>query len=302
MLLFRGSRAFSPFRLDKLLSAGRTLCATLTALEAEHIYVVWLHEPQDNTAQLRQRLLALTRAIAVIDMATAACPDLLVAPRLGTISPWSSKATDIARNCGAPIARVERVTAWHCGGVSSAQRLSLLPLLHDRMTDTVLAQWQDLARLQSDTSARPLRHVPLTNMGRAALVDANRTLGLALAEDEIDYLVDRFTALARDPSDVELMMFAQANSEHCRHKIFNATWTIDGIAQEHSLFGMIRNTFAAHPNGVLSAYRDNAAVTRGYHAPRFYADGETGEYRERPEDIHVLMKVETHNHPTAIAP
>ena len=302
MFLLRGTRAFSPFRLDKLLAAGRALCPTLSALEAEHIYVAWLHESSDDNAPLRQRLLALTRAIAVIDAHADASPDLLVAPRLGTISPWSSKATDIARNCGAAIARIERVTAWRCSGVSSAQRQTLLPLLHDRMTDTVLAHWQDLARLQSDTAARPLRHVPLVSLGRAALVAANRDLGLALAEDEIDYLVDRFTALGRDPSDVELMMFAQANSEHCRHKIFNATWTIDGVAQELSLFGMIRNTFATHPNGVLSAYRDNAAVTRGYHAPRFYADGQTGEYRERPEDIHVLMKVETHNHPTAISP
>ena len=302
MLLLRGTRALSPFRLDKLLAAGHALCPALTALEAEHVYVVWLNGPGDDSAELRQRLLTLTRATAVIDIATAAAPDLLVAPRLGTISPWSSKATDIARNCGAPLARIERVTAWRCRGVSGTQHTTMLHLLHDRMTDTVLTEWSDLARLQSDTTPRALGHVPLARLGRAALVEANRTLGLALADDEIDYLVVRFTELARDPTDVELMMFAQANSEHCRHKIFNATWTIDGVAQEHSLFGMIRNTFATHPNEVLSAYRDNAAVTRGYHAPRFYVDGETGVYRERLEDIHVVMKVETHNHPTAISP
>ena len=302
MLLLRGTRALSPFRLDKLLTAGRALCPALSTLDAEHVYVVWLHGPDGDNAPLRQRLLALTQAVDVIDIAAEPAPDLLVAPRLGTISPWSSKATDIALNCGAAITRIERVTAWRCGGVVSAQRTTLLPLLHDRMTDSVFEQWRDLTRLQSDTPPRALAFVPLTRLGRAALVTANHALGLALADDEIDYLVERFTTLARDPSDVELMMFAQANSEHCRHKIFNASWTIDGVAQDHSLFAMIRNTFARHPNGVLSAYRDNAAVTSGYHAARFYADGATGEYREYREDIHVLMKVETHNHPTAIAP
>ena len=302
MLLLRGTRALSPFRLDKLLAAGRAQCAQLRGLEAEHVYVVWLESPSDDSAQLRQRLLALTGASAIIDIARDAAPDLLVAPRLGTISPWSSKATDIARNCGAPLLRIERVSAWRCAGVGAAARASLLPLLHDRMTEAVLEGWGDLARLHSDAMPRPLRHIPLVRDGRQALVEANRSLGLALADDEIDYLVTRFTELARDPSDVELMMFAQANSEHCRHKIFNATWTIDGVPQDHSLFGMIRNTFATHPNDVLSAYRDNAAVTRGYHAPRFYADPHSGEYRERAEDIHILMKVETHNHPTAISP
>ena len=302
MLLLRGSRALSPFRLDKLLAAGRAQCADLTALEAEHVYVAWLNSPADDTPALRERLLALTRAVAVIDAALDPQPELLVAPRLGTISPWSSKATDIARNCGAPLLRIERVTAWRCAGIAATGRTALLPLLHDRMTETVLASWAELARLYSDATPRPLRHVPLAREGRAALVDANRNLGLALADDEIDYLVTRFTELARDPSDVELMMFAQANSEHCRHKIFNASWTIDGVAQDHSLFGMIRNTFASHPNDVLSAYRDNAAVTRGYHAPRFYAEPASGEYRESAEDIHILMKVETHNHPTAISP
>jgi len=302
MLLLRGTRALSPFRLDKLLTAGRAVCATLAGLEAEHVYVAWLTSPSDDSAELRQRLLALTRAVAVIDIARDAAPDVLIAPRLGTISPWSSKATDIARNCGAPLLRMERVTAWRCSGIDTDDGALLLPLLHDRMTETVLDGWQDLARLQSDATPRPLRHVALLAQGRQALVEANRTLGLALAEDEIDYLVTRFSELARDPSDVELMMFAQANSEHCRHKIFNASWTIDGVAQDKSLFAMIRNTFATHPNEVLSAYRDNAAVTRGYHAPRFYADPATGEYREQPQDIHVLMKVETHNHPTAISP
>ncbi len=302
MLLLRGTRALSPFRLDKLLAAGRAQCPSLSALEAEHVYVAWLASPGDDTAQLRQRLLALTRAVAVIDIDSDSAPDVLVAPRLGTISPWSSKASDIARNCGAPVQRIERVTAWRCGGVSVAERATLLPVLHDRMTETVLGAWAELSRLASDTTPRPLRHVPLTTHGRAALVEANRNLGLALADDEIDYLVTRFTELARDPSDVELMMFAQANSEHCRHKIFNASWTIDGVAQDMSLFGMIRNTFATHPNDVLSAYRDNAAVTRGYHAPRFHAEPDSGEYREQAQDIHILMKVETHNHPTAISP
>ena len=302
MLLLRGSRALSPFRLEKLLSAGRALCPRLASLDAEHVFVAWLADAADDSPQLRQRLLDLTRASAVIAPTRDGAPHLLVAPRLGTLSPWSSKATDIARNCGAPLARIERVTTWHCADVSNEERTSLLPLLHDRMTETVLSSYAELARLQSDTTPRPLCHVPLTREGRAALVEANRALGLALAEDEIDYLVMRFTALARDPTDVELMMFAQANSEHCRHKIFNASWTLDGKAQDHSLFGMIRHTFATHPNDVLSAYRDNAAVTRGYSAPRFFADPVSGLYGELREDVHILMKVETHNHPTAISP
>ncbi|MBK8958526.1 MAG: phosphoribosylformylglycinamidine synthase [Proteobacteria bacterium] len=302
MLLLRGTRALSPFRLDKLLAAGRALCPGLTGLEAEHVYVAWLNDADDDTSALRDRLLAMTRAVAVIEAGVDRAPDLLVAPRLGTISPWSSKATDIARNCGAPVERIERVTAWHCAGVNAVERATLLPVLHDRMTETVLEDYAHLERLHSDAQPRPLRHIPLTRAGRAALVEANRNLGLALADDEIDYLVTRFTELARDPSDVELMMFAQANSEHCRHKIFNASWIIDGVAQDKSLFGMIRNTFASHPNDVLSAYRDNAAVTRGYHAPRFHADPVSGEYRDEAQDIHILMKVETHNHPTAISP
>ncbi|MBX9607283.1 MAG: phosphoribosylformylglycinamidine synthase [Gammaproteobacteria bacterium] len=302
MRLFRGSRALSPFRLDKLMVACRAVCPTLAGLSAEHLFVAWPASPADDTPALRERLTALLRAAGEVDPARDPAPDLIVTPRLGTLSPWASKAGDIARNCGAPLTRIERVTAWRLAGVAPEDRAALLPLLHDRMTETVLDGYADLGRLLQDESPRPLVRVPLAAQGRAALVEANARLGLALAADEIDYLVDRFTALGRDPNDIELMMFAQANSEHCRHKIFNAAWTIDGAPRDRSLFAMIRNTHATHPNEVLSAYRDNAAVTRGYRAPRLFADPASGEYREVVEDVHVLMKVETHNHPTAISP
>ena len=301
MLLLRGSRALSPFRLDKLRAAGRALVPTLTELEAEHIYVAWLKPPADSAVSAR--LLALTQAQSMVDPVTAAAPAVLVTPRVGTISPWSSKATDIARNCGLPLLRIERVTAWRCIGVAPADYARLLPLLHDRMTETVLTGgYADLARLHHTAAPRAVAHVTLLRDGRAALIAADHSLGLALAADEIDYLVGRFSALGRDPTDVELMMFAQANSEHCRHKIFNASWIIDGAPQAHSLFAMIRNTFARHPNQVLSAYRDNAAVTRGYRSSRFHADPASGLYQEQDQDLHIVMKVETHNHPTAISP
>jgi phosphoribosylformylglycinamidine synthase len=231
----------------------------------------------------------------------------VVAPRPGTISPWSSKATDIARICGlVEVERIERVIAFRVdtGGValSAAQLATLDGRLHDRMTQAVFDAFEAAGGLFRREEPRPLRTIPVLSGGRAALEVADRELGLALAKDEIDYLVRSFQALGRDPHDIELMMFAQANSEHCRHKIFNASWEIDGVKQDHSLFQMIRNTYELHKGGVLSAYKDNAAVFEGTRAGRFYADPLTGEYGAHPEPIHILCKVETHNHPTAISP
>jgi phosphoribosylformylglycinamidine synthase len=231
----------------------------------------------------------------------------LVVPRLGTISPWASKATDIAHNCGLErIHRIERGIAYRVrltGGraFGDHERALLLPLLHDRMTETVLAAADEAEALFRSAEPAPLTTVDVVGGGRAALVAANRALGLALSDDEIDYLVESFTGLNRNPTDVELMMFAQANSEHCRHKIFNADWVIDGQPQTDSLFGMIRETYLASPDGVLSAYKDNAAVMQGFTAKRFFPDAH-GVYAEHEEDVHILMKVETHNHPTAISP
>jgi phosphoribosylformylglycinamidine synthase len=233
---------------------------------------------------------------------------LVVIPRLGTISPWSSKATDIAHCCGLKkIQRIERGTLWHfakSGAVplTAEERESLMPLIHDRMTENVLPALAQASELFRQTTPAPLRIVDILAGGRNALVDANRDLGLALSDDEVDYLFENFTGIGRNPTDVELVMFAQANSEHCRHKIFNAEWIIDRKKQSHSLFGMIRETHAKSPKGTLVAYADNAAVMEGGRIGRFFPDSESGEYRYREDDTHILMKVETHNHPTAIAP
>ncbi|HYC15287.1 MAG TPA: phosphoribosylformylglycinamidine synthase, partial [Stellaceae bacterium] len=232
---------------------------------------------------------------------------LLVVPRPGTISPWASKATDIGHSCGlASIDRIERGVAYRIATrrsqpLSEADRATLLPLIHDRMTEAVFASLDDARRLFTRFGPRPLQKIELASGGRAAIEKADAAMGLALSADEIDYLDAHFRRAGRDPTDVELMMFAQANSEHCRHKIFNADWIIDGVRQPQSLFAMIRHTHAASPQGTVVAYADNAAVMEGMTARRFYADG-GGRYASRSEATCTVMKVETHNHPTAIAP
>ncbi|MGE8332848.1 MAG: AIR synthase-related protein, partial [Pseudomonas putida] len=220
------------------------------------------------------------------------------------ISPWASKASDIAHNCGLQsIQRLERGIAYYVAGtLSDADAALIAAELHDRMTQRVLGQLEQASDLFSHAQPKPMTSVDILGGGREALAQANIDLGLALAEDEIDYLVAAFQNLARNPNDIELMMFAQANSEHCRHKIFNASWDIDGQAQEKSLFGMIKNTYQMHSEGVLSAYKDNASVIVGNVAGRFFPNPETRQYGAVQEPVHILMKVETHNHPTAIAP
>ena len=230
----------------------------------------------------------------------------MVTPRPGTISPWSSKATDIAHNCGLDLVqRIERGITYQVFAdveLSAEQQLQIAESLHDRMTEAVLRNTNEAEQLFIEAEPAPLSTVPVLSGGREALVEANQSLGLALAEDEIDYLVESYIRLDRDPTDVELMMFAQANSEHCRHKIFNASWSIDGEEQDLSLFKMIKNTHAMNCEGVLSAYKDNASVIEGFHSERFYPEADGAEYGFNKENIHILMKVETHNHPTAIAP
>ncbi len=303
MLLLRGDRALSPFRIEKLTAECRIEAPALTSLDARHLFVAWFSDGEAMTQAARERLCDLTRAEPIADDGGAPKPDLLITPRVGTLSPWSSKATDICRNCAVSgLTHIERVTAWQVDGVEPQDLERLAPALHDRMTETVMHEFEELAQLNSSATPAALGRVPLQASGRAALEAADATLGLALSPDEIDYLLARYRELARDPTDVELMMFAQANSEHCRHKIFNAAWTVDGAAQTSSPFDMIRNTYARNPNGVLSAYKDNAAVSRGYRAERFYVDGADRQYGPQAEDVPIVMKVETHNHPTAISP
>ena len=298
ILRLRGSGALSAFRRAKLESALRANHPGLAIAGASFWHFI---EVERHATQTERQL--LDRLLEYGGFSDADCVGelYLVTPRLGTISPWSSKATDIARNCGlAIVRRIERGIAYRIAGARQA-RAAVGGLLHDRMTETVLDSFEAGDALFQHFAPRPFAAIPLRAAGRAALVEANVALGLALADDEIDYLADVFTRLGRDPTDVELTMFAQANSEHCRHKIFNASWIIDGEPQERSLFAMIRATHAANPQGTVVAYADNAAVLEGRVARRFLADAD-GRYRECEELTHTATKVETHNHPTGISP
>ncbi|HVU32476.1 MAG TPA: phosphoribosylformylglycinamidine synthase [Opitutaceae bacterium] len=305
MLTLRGSPALSQFRLQKLVLDLTTAGVPARAVGADFYHVVEVAgELPAADREVLEKILTYGPSRAATEIKGVL---QVVAPRPGTISPWSSKATDIAHTCGlAAVKRIERVVTFtiDVGGaaLTSAQRQALAAKLHDRMTQVVFNDLASADVLFRHDSPRQMTTVPLLAQGRAALVSANRTLGLALAEDEIDYLVKAFTALGRDPHDVELMMFAQANSEHCRHKIFNATWEIDGERHDRSLFQMIKNTYELHRDGILSAYKDNAAVLAGTRGGRFFVDPTTNEYVTREEEIHLLCKVETHNHPTAISP
>ena len=302
MLILRGAPALSAFRHGKLLAQLTSKVPAVTGLYAEFAHFAEVAGMLGaDEQQVLARLLKYGPSVPVQE------PNgrlFLSVPRFGTISPWSSKASDIARNCGlAKIQRLERGIAYYVTGeLSEAQAEQVAELLHDRMTQMVLGNLEDAAALFSHAQPKPLTAIDVLGGGRAALEQANVELGLALAEDEIDYLVTSFNGLGRNPHDIELMMFAQANSEHCRHKIFNASWDIDGESQEKSLFGMIKNTHQIHNEGVLSAYKDNASVIVGSVAGRFFPDPETRQYGSVQEPVHILMKVETHNHPTAISP
>ncbi|HHM06283.1 MAG TPA: phosphoribosylformylglycinamidine synthase [Gammaproteobacteria bacterium] len=304
MLSLRGSAALSSFRRKKLLAAVQERVPAVTSVYAEYVHFVELEQRLSDDERA-----VLAQVLSYGDgppMAQAPAGELLlVTPRLGTVSPWSSKATDIVRRCGlAKVARVERGVAYYFSAAASldAEYAALAALVHDPMTESVLRELDEAEDLFAAAEPAPLQTVDVLGGGREALATADKELGLALSEDELDYLLDGFTALGRNPTDVELMMFAQANSEHCRHKIFNAGWRIDGREQSHSLFDMIRNTHDHWPDGVLSAYRDNAAVLAGPRAERFFPDPGTGEYQHVREDAHLCIKVETHNHPTAISP
>ncbi len=302
MLTFRGAPALSDFRQQKLLQQLQADVPAVAALYAEFVHFAELDGElsPDETSELQALLTYGPKA----ETREAAGQLFLVTPRPGTISPWSSKATDIAHNAGlAQVVRLERGIAYYVTGtLNDDERRRIADRLHDRMVETVFDSMAAVDQLFEHHSPTPMTRVDVIGRGRTALEEANVALGLALAEDEIDYLVDSFSELGRNPSDVELMMFAQANSEHCRHKIFNASWSIDGEAQDHSLFGMIKNTYQQGGENVLSAYADNAAVVAGPQAGRFFPDPDSKRYGYSQEPVHLLMKVETHNHPTAIAP
>ncbi len=296
VLKLRGAAAFSANRLARLTQNVQSILPKLKALAAEHWYFVELKAPL--AAADLERLKDLLGAHPT--SRTPAGILRLVTPRLGTISPWSSKATEIARQCGFDdVVRVERGTAFHID--TKGDLAVALPCLHDRMTESVLAAVDAAEALFRHYAPQPLAKVDVVGQGRAALLQANGEMGLALSDDEIDYLVDAFKKAGRNPTDVELMMFAQANSEHCRHKIFNADWVIDGAKQPHTLFGMIRESHKVSPQGTVVAYSDNAAVLEGAVAKRFQP-GVDGAYAYTEELTHYLAKVETHNHPTAISP
>lgn len=300
MLTLNGSQALSYFHQKKLLKILQNIDPNIITIQAQYVHFI------DNKMELSPKaekqlnqLLAYEESQSDLNSGEL----ILVVPRIGTISPWSSKATDIVRNSGlSAINRVERGIAYFVTAKDSINRKLISPLLHDRMTESVLDNLEDASALFNEVKARPVIEINIIKGGKDALVSANSNLGLAIAPDEIDYLYDAYVDLNRNPTDIELMMFAQINSEHCRHKIFNADWTIDGKQAEKSLFKMIKNTYEHYNKDVLSAYSDNAAVLRGNTSERFFADPSDNIYRAHKEPVHLVIKVETHNHPTAIAP
>lgn len=316
MTTLAGGNALSSFRAQQLQPALEAIHPKISGIAARFVHLVATDAAPTPADQ--ERLAAL---LSYGD--PYAGPEdgavLIVTPRLGTLSPWASKATDIARNCGIAIRRVERITEYRISlkagllgkapELTAEQLAQVAALLHDRMTESVVADRSAAAALFTELQPAPMEHVDVLAGGRAALEAANTRFGLALADDEIDYLVNAFNGLKRNPTDVELMMFAQANSEHCRHKIFNAQFTIDGVAQDKSLFGMIRNTHQLAPQHTVIAYSDNASVMEGHQVERFVAKmaasahpSSANSYQKSSVTQHVLMKVETHNHPTAISP
>ena len=307
---FEGASALSDFRIAQLLPRLAAISPQIQGISARFVHLVATVAP---LADAQKQTLSALLTYGEPYTGQVDGPLIVVSPRIGTVSPWASKATDIAHNCGFDVRRVERLTEYRLimkSGLLGTAKLSVEQLgqvaavLHDRMTESAMPSRDDAAALFTALDPVPMAHVDVLGGGRAALVDANKVWGLALADDEIDYLVSAFKGLARNPTDVELMMFAQANSEHCRHKIFNAEFTIDGVAQPKSLFGMIRNTHQLSPQHTVVAYSDNASVMEGHTVERFVArtSGQGAAYQSEQALHHVLMKVETHNHPTAISP
>jgi phosphoribosylformylglycinamidine synthase len=301
MEILHGAPALSEFRIKKLLSNFAEKGLKISNIYAEYVHFANVSETlNDSEKEVLAKLLTYGPHITERELKGNL---YLVVPRPGTISPWSSKATDIVHNCGiSKIERIERGIAYYVEGEDASKIDDISPVIHDRMMEYVFTSLNDAEKLFKQAEPKPLTSVDILGKGREALEEANVSLGLALSSDEIDYLVNSFTTLGRNPNDVELYMFAQANSEHCRHKVFNADWVIDGVEQPKSLFKMIKNTYENNHNYVLSAYKDNAAVMEGSVAGRFFPDPVTHKYSFHNEPIQILMKVETHNHPTAISP
>ena len=293
------------FRLDKLYAALKLSVPSILHIYAEFVHFAFceqaLNETDKNT---------LTQILTYGPKTQTESPRgelFLVIPRIGTISPWASRATDIANNCGLKnVLRIERgivyyVTTKNGQALSETEKAAFRAVIHDRMTEAVVYALQDAEKLYHHADPKPLNSIDIIQGGKAALEAANDDMGLALSPDEVDYLLDNYNKMGRNPTDVELMMFAQANSEHCRHKIFNADWVIDGVQQEISLFGMIRNTHKLNPGSTVVAYSDNSSIVKGQKTKRFYPQ-QNHAYGFVEDDMHYLMKVETHNHPTAISP
>ena len=305
VLPLRGVTALSDFRVEKLFQKAAALGLPEIKLSSEFWYFVGSEKALDAATVEKLQALLAAQSVEQTPKAREGLHLFLVTPRLGTISPWASKATNIAENCGLEgIERIERgMAVWLEGALTDGQKQQWAALLHDRMTESVLTDIDAAAQLFHHIQSETFSSVDVLGGGKEALVKANTEMGLALSADEIDYLVENYQALQRNPSDVELMMFAQANSEHCRHKIFNADFILNGEKQPKSLFGMIRDTHNAHPEGTVVAYKDNSSVIEGAKIERFYPNAaENQGYRFHEEDTHIIMKVETHNHPTAIAP
>ena len=313
-----GCAALTPFQKERLLAAFAKAGLPVQDVNARYEHHIFV---QGSLGEQEQQRLTQLLDYGVAPAAGLAQDGLVlrVLPRLGTLSPWASKATDIAHNCGlSAVRRIERGIEYRFvlkKGLLGAKKITpeqhalIASLIHDRMTETVVDAAFDASVLMKTLPGKPLTQIAVLAKGKLALEEANETLGLALSPVEIDYLLTSFKELGRDPTDVELMMFAQANSEHCRHKIFNASWEIDGQKMDKTLFGMIRDTHAAQPQGTVVAYSDNAAVMEGGSASRFFAGFDGNEqaasapqYGSHTRLTHTLMKVETHNHPTAIAP
>ena len=305
VLPLRGVTALSDFRVEKLFQKAAALGLPEVKLSSEFWYFVGSEKALDAATVEKLQALLAAQSVEQTPKALEGLHLFLVTPRLGTISPWASKATNIAENCGLEgIERIERgMAVWLEGRLNDEQKQQWAALLHDRMTESVLPDFQTASKLFHHLESETFSSVDVLGGGKEALVKANTEMGLALSADEIDYLVENYQALNRNPSDVELMMFAQANSEHCRHKIFNADFILNGEKQPKSLFGMIRDTHNAHPEGTVVAYKDNSSVIEGAKIERLYPNAaENQGYRFHEEDTHIIMKVETHNHPTAIAP
>ncbi len=301
MFIVAGAPAHSSFKKTQLLSRLASI-SSVQSFDSQWVYLF----DQALSEQQHQSALQLLNDGEIFELRQVSDDEIqiLVTPRVGTISPWSSKATDIFKNCNVPVHRLERGILYTLKGIPEVSADVKLAL-HDRMTESVFAQIEDAQALFNETAPKPLNSIDILGQGKEALVKANNEFGFALSDEEIDYLTQAFTNMGRNPNDIELMMFAQANSEHCRHKIFGSEWSVDGEKQPLSLFQMIKNTYKDSPTDVLSAYKDNASVIVGYDTQRFYPkQDESGHYvyKYKSQAAHILMKVETHNHPTAISP